>query len=209
MNKDEEIISILENKDIEALKAWINKGGDAAMILGKLRESLIQYALDEIEDDEDTYIKMIEILIENGADVNFTHEAYNAPVFTAIYFNNPKILKLLLDHGADVNLVGEERETPLITAALDGNIELLRLLLPYSSEEFINKSGSHQTKTPLGLAFHFYYQNLEMIELLLQYGANPFVNDGEGYLTIENIREGIDENLRKKILDLVDQYTAK
>ena len=212
MNTDEEIISIIENKDIDALKEWIDKGGKANMILGEpdgYLESLIQYALDEIEDDEDIYIKMIEILIENGADVNYTHEAYNAPVFQAIYLNSSKILKLLLDSGAHINLVGEERETPLIRASLEGNIDLIRLLLPHADEKQINTSGSLQAKTPLGLAFHFYYENLEMIELLLQYKANPFVNDGEGYLTIENIPKDIDENLKKQILGLIDQYVTK
>jgi hypothetical protein len=48
-----------------------------------------------------------------------------------------------------------------------------------------------------------------MIELLLQYRADPFVNDGEGYPTIENIPEDIDENLKKEIFDLIERYKTK
>ncbi|BAP32482.1 AAEL014742-PA [Chryseobacterium sp. StRB126] len=147
---------------------------------------------------------MIDILIENGADVNYFDEEYYAPVFQTIYLNKPKVLKLILEKGANVPLVGEERDTPLTRAALDNNLEIIRLILPYSNNDFINRSGTFHAKTPLGLAFH--YGNLEMIELLLQYKADPFVNDGEGYLTIENIPKETDENLKKEIFDLIEKY---
>jgi len=210
MANNEEIINIISSKDIDALKEWINNGGDAKTVIGGpyYKESLIQYIIDEIEDeDEDTYVTMIEILIENGADANYFHEAYNAPVFQTIYLNKPKVLKLILEKGAKIDLVGEERETPLTKTSLNQNVELMKLLLPYANQDLINKSGSYHAKTPLGLAFHF--GNLEMIELLLKYKADPYVNDGEGYLTIENIPEDIDEDLKKKIFNLIEQYKAK
>lgn len=203
---NEEIISIILNKDIEALKEWINNGGDAKTLI--YEESLIQYIIDEIEDgDEDIYVKMIEVLIENGVDVNYFDEEYNAPVFQTIYLNKPKVLKLLLENGANVNLVGDASETTIIRVAADQNIDLMRLLLPYISEEFINRSGSHWAWPPLGLAF--YYKNLEMIELLLQYKADPYVMDREGYLTIENIPKDIDDDLKKEIFALIDKYKTR
>lgn len=206
ITNNEEIISIILNKDIEALKEWINNGGDAKTLI--YEESLIQYIIDEIEDgDEDIYVKMIKVLIENGADVNYFDEEYNAPVFQTIYLNKPKVLKLLLENGANVNLVGDASETTIIRVAVDQNIDLMRLLLPYISEEFINKSGSHLAWPPLGLAF--YYKNLEMIELLLQYKADPYVMDREGYLTIENIPKDIDDDLKKEIFALIDKYKTK
>ncbi|MEJ5102666.1 ankyrin repeat domain-containing protein [Chryseobacterium sp. MYb328] len=217
MANHDEIINIILNKDIEALKKWIHNGGDAKTIIEHpvSNESLINYIIDEIEDEEyegvedgeNTYLQMLEFLIENGADVNYCYEAYNAPVFQAISLKNPKVLKLLLENGADVHLVGEERDTPLTRAALDNNLELIKLILPYSNNDFINRSGTFHAKTPLGLAFH--YGNLEMTELLLQYKADPFVNDGEGYLTIENIPKDIDEDLKKQIFDLIEKYKAK
>ena len=206
MTNHNEIIDIILNKDIDALQSWINKGGDVKTLIHE--ESLIQYIIDEIEiDEEDIYVKMIEILIENGADVNYFDEEYNAPVFQTIYLDKPKVLKLILEKGAHVHLVGEERDTPLTRAALDQNLEMIKLILPYSNNDFINRSGTFHAKTPLGLAF--YYGNLEMIELLLQYRADPFVNDGEGYPTIENIPEDIDENLKKEIFDLIERYKTK
>ncbi|UKB82406.1 ankyrin repeat domain-containing protein [Chryseobacterium sp. MEBOG06] len=206
MKNNEYIINIISSKNIDALKEWINNGGDAKTIIDD--ESLIQYIIDEIEDEDvDIYVKMIEILIENGADVNYFDEAYNAPVFQTIYLNKPKVLKLILEKGANIDLVGEERETPLTKASLNQNVGLMKLLLPYAHQDLINKPGSYHAKTPLGLAF--YFGNLEMIELLLKYKADAYVNDGEGYLTIENIQEDIDEDLKKKIFDLIEQYKAK
>lgn len=203
MTNHNEIINIVLNKDIDALQNWINKGGNAKILINQ--ESLIQYIIDEIEaGEEDIYVKMIEILIENGADVNYFDEEYNAPVFQTIYLNKLKVLKLMLEKGANVHLVGEERDTPLARAALDQNLEVIKLILPYSNNDFINRSGTFHAKTPLGLAFH--YGNLEMIELLLQYRADPFVNDGEGYPTIENIPKDIDEDLKKEIFDLLELY---
>ena len=212
MINNQEVIDIISNKDINALKEWINNGGDAKIIIGEesgYMESLINYIIDEIEDreDENIYLQMLEIVIENGADVNYCCGLYNAPVFQAISLKNPKVLQLILKNGANVNFIDDELETPLITLALAQNTELMKLVLPYTSQEFINKSGSFHAKTPLGLAFH--YGNLEMIELLLQYNADPFVNDGEGYLTIENIPKDIDENLKKEIFNLIDKYKAK
>lgn len=205
MTNPEQIISIILNKDIDSLKEWINNGGDTRTLIHD--ESLIQYIIDEIEDEnEDIYIKMIEILIENGADVNYFDEEYNAPVFQTIYLNKPKVLKLLLEKGANINLIGEEHDTPLTRSALEQNIVLMKLLLPYADIDHINRSGTFHAKTPLGLAFHF--GDLEMIELMLKYKADPFVNDGEGYLTIENIPKDIDEDLKKEIFNLIDKYKA-
>lgn len=83
MINSEKIINIISNKDINSLKEWLSSGGDVKTLIND--ESLIQYIIDEIE-DEDIYVKMIEILIENGADVNYFDEEYNAPVFQTIYF---------------------------------------------------------------------------------------------------------------------------
>lgn len=205
---NEEIITIILNKDIDALKEWINNGGDATTLIGDsdYKESLINYIIDEIEDEdgENIYLQMLEIVIENGADVNYFYATFNAPVFQAISLKSQKVLKLLLENGANVNFVGEESMTPLIDLAYYPNIELMRLLLPYTSEEFINKSGSFHAKTALGLAFN--NGNLEMIELLLKYKADPYVNDGEGYLTIENIPRDMDEGLKKEIFNLIEKY---
>lgn len=206
MINPEKIISIISSKDIDALKEWIKNGGDAKTLIHD--ESLIQYIIDEIEDDdEDIYVRMLEILIENGADVNYFDEEYNAPVFQTIYLNKPKVLKLILEKGANINLIGEEHDTPLTRSALEQNIVLLKLLLPYADQDHIDRSGTFHAKTPLGLAFHF--TDLEMIELLLQYKADPYVNDGEGYLTIENIPKNIDEDLKKKIFNLIEKYKTK
>jgi hypothetical protein len=211
MTNYDEIKSIILNKDIDALKKWINNGGNAKMIIGDggYKESLINYIIDEIEDEdgESIYLQMLEIVIENGADVNYCYEAYNAPVFQALSLKNSKVLKLLLENGANVNIVGERSETVLMRAAIDQNLELMSLLLPYANEDIINKSGSHWAWPPLGLAF--YHKNLEMIELLLRYKADPFAIDGEGYLTIENIPKDIDEGLKKQIFDLIEKYKVE
>ena len=199
MINKEEIINIITNKNIKALKDWISRGGDAKMILedSGYKESLIQYVIEEIEkeEEEELYLNLIEILINNGADVNYFNDAFESPAFQLVSLNKPKLLKLILENGADINFVGDESLTPLLRACLDQNVELVELILKYSTTEFINKSGSLHVKTPLGLAL--YYNNLDIIELLLQNNADPYSKDGEGDLTIESIPRDIDEDLKK------------
>jgi ankyrin repeat protein len=211
MKNKEEILNIISNKDIDALQDWINKGGDAKAIIDKSlrKKSLIQCVIDEIDDDDDefVYLKMLEILIKNGADVNYFNETFNSPVSDLIGLNKLKLLKLILENGANINFADSESTTPLIRATLDEDIELMNLLLPYADKDLINKSGSYHAKTPLGLALHF--ANLEFIEMLLKYNANPSAIDGEGYLTIENIPKDIDEEKRKEIMNLVNKYKIK
>jgi ankyrin repeat protein len=211
MTNKEDILDIISRKDINALQNWINKEGDAKVIIDHplRKKSLIQCVIDEIDDEDDelVYLKMFKILIKNGADVNYFNEVTNSPVFDLIGLNKSKLLKLILENGANLNIENDESENPLILAAIDKNIEIMTVLLPFADNTLINKSGSLFVKTPLGLALFF--NNLELIELLLKFNADPYAIDGEGCLTIESIPRDIDENKKKQIMELINKYSTK
>ncbi|KAF8217285.1 ankyrin repeat-containing domain protein [Mycena galopus ATCC 62051] len=73
---------------------------------------------------------MVEVLLENGADVNQWCEPYRAPlVVVASHFGLEKIVRLLIDHGADLNAQGWEYGTALADASYSGRESIVQLLL--------------------------------------------------------------------------------
>ena len=57
---------------------------------------------------------MLQILIENGANVNLPYAMLNTtPLMTAAHHGNADIVKLLLERGANVNAVDLQQSTCL------------------------------------------------------------------------------------------------
>lgn len=131
-----------------------------------------RYLVHQYDRKENTLLKMLEILVKNGADVNMLDKQGSAPLHYALetWLLPPErvlnIEKFLIDHGADVNLQNADGNTPL-HIAVEWNYQLAELLLENGANvNIINKMGM----TPLDIVIN--RENYENIaELLLKHGA--------------------------------------
>jgi hypothetical protein len=80
------------------------------------------------------YMYVVELLIENGVDVNDKHSFGNSPLCYAVQYNYKDIVELLIENGADVNATcydgaSYKIDTLLHIAAALGNIEIMEILI--------------------------------------------------------------------------------
>ncbi|KAG8517273.1 2-5A-dependent ribonuclease, partial [Galemys pyrenaicus] len=87
-------------------------------------------------------IKLVQQLLQRGANVNFQEETgLWAPLHIAVQNCREDIVKLLLDHGADPCLKKRNEATPFIIAGIMGDVNLLRLFLSRGAK--INECDSN------------------------------------------------------------------
>ncbi len=81
---------------------------------------------------------IIELLLDNGADINYKSKFGVTPLITAIGSrspNNREIAELLLSHGADVNTLAHDafenriKKTALMEAVIEGKNDIVKMLL--------------------------------------------------------------------------------
>ncbi|MEN8147203.1 MAG: ankyrin repeat domain-containing protein [Campylobacterota bacterium] len=117
-------LSILQNNDYLAAKKLIKEGGklNARTEAG---ESVLAYALKSRVDQD-----MLELLIENGADLFYIDDEGVSIFDFAVTYNNMFMIELLLQKGKDVNDVTRKSGfTPLMAAVCYGRYDIFRLLL--------------------------------------------------------------------------------
>lgn len=68
------------------------------------------------------------MLVENGANVDYSYEGGFTPLMHAAYAGNLELVKLLLEHGADPNAKNGEGKTPLAFAREKGHDTVVELL---------------------------------------------------------------------------------
>jgi ankyrin repeat protein len=80
--------------------------------------------------------KIVQILLEYGADVNITGGRYYTALHAAVSKKDESIVRTLLEHGADVNARGGSCGTALHTArSRYNNRACIDLLLEYGAED--------------------------------------------------------------------------
>ena len=94
------------------------------------------------------YMKIIRVLLEGKANINFKGSDGRTPLIAAAACSDPSqgldAANLLLDKGADVNLANSKGETALMLAAGNGNDKMVKLLLKKDAEVQA-KSGAGET----------------------------------------------------------------
>jgi hypothetical protein len=114
-------------------------------------------------------IKIIKMLINAGADVNYTDGFGFMPLADAC--NSPELTRIFLDAGADVNQQGYDQETALMWAA-QHNEEVVKILLEAGADVNIK---SINKETALHRAVVHNQENI--VKLLLEAGANVFIKN--------------------------------
>lgn len=108
------------------------------------------------------------LLIDNGADVNFTDSDNMTPLITAAKHGHTNAVELLLKNKANPNNVTKSEKNSALIFAVQGNhVTMVKLLLDHNADDKISdKDGS----TPITIAIKKGY--VEILDLLL----NPSVN---------------------------------
>jgi ankyrin repeat protein len=119
-------------------------------------------------------LKVAQLLIEHGADVNAQCVSSLRPLHIASTNGRLEILRLLVRNGADVNALVSGVWTALHLASKEGHLEVVRVLL----ENGADPNLLWWTGTPLSEALRL--NHLEVAQLLLQYDADINARDGNG-----------------------------
>lgn len=113
-------------------------------------------------------LKVVEVLLRHGANVNSVSDTGSTPVRSACFMTHTDIVKLLVEYGADIQKSNYNGGTCLINSVQ--SVELC---------EFLLKSGANvnaqdiQNKTALHYAIQEH--RLDTAKLLLKYGADPYI----------------------------------
>ena len=72
---------------------------------------------------------IVELLLNNGQDIEEQGEFYGTPLLVACFYNHPDVVRILLNHGANIEQCKPIGFTPLICAINFGYLSIVELLL--------------------------------------------------------------------------------
>ncbi|MFC2139986.1 ankyrin repeat domain-containing protein, partial [Bacteroidota bacterium] len=78
--------------------------------------------------------EIVEILINNGADINAKTRFNTSAIHFAAFYNKVEIIKLLVEKGADFNLRNSQGIVPIFYAAMRGAIESVKCLIEHGAD---------------------------------------------------------------------------
>jgi ankyrin repeat protein len=126
------IYRYIEEGNIDEIKNYLK--GSKDLNSDFQLESILHYA---INNSENNYFKTIELLINNGADINSHHSEFlETPLHKLCARVNPQIdvITMILKKGAKVNAVNISGKTPVFYCSFNYSVELLNLLVKYGSD---------------------------------------------------------------------------
>jgi hypothetical protein len=132
--------------------------------------------MDLIDAAENGDIRLVQELLDSGADINFQNIDGNTALMMASAWGYTEMGRLLLEKGADYNIRDNDGSTPLMIAAYEGDTEMVQLLLDKRADPNIRDNDG---STPLMIAA--YKGDTEMVQLLLDKGADPTIMDYDGH----------------------------
>ena len=124
-------------------------------------------------------VRVAQLLLERGADVNARRNDHQTPLHVASYFGFVEIVRLLLDRCADpeANAESDMGEKPLHKVSYgkyrsqENGVRVAQLLLERGADVNTRRNDGW---TPLNVAS--YFGIVEIVRLLLDHGADPEAN---------------------------------
>ena len=166
----------IKGGDINEVKELIDMGADVNLNISSGKNVLS-------EASRMGYIEVVELLIENDADVNQKNDVDgSSPLGLACLNNYEDIAKLLISKKADVNHKDREGYTPLMWASYHGNKELVELLIKHGAKVNDKNKNGHSV-----LISGVSSGNKEVVELLIKHGAKVDAKDDYGNTALINL----------------------
>ena len=126
------IYKSIEEGNIAEIKDYLNVAKDLNSDFKLV--SILHYAINNCENN---YFKTIELLINNGADIN-SHQSKlsETPLHRLCARINPQIdvITMILKKGAEVNATNISGKTPVFYCSFNYSVELLNLLVKYGAD---------------------------------------------------------------------------
>lgn len=96
--------------------------------------------------------RIIQCLIENGADPKYTDEDGISPIHLAAYFGSRGALKIFIEKGVNIECADNYGRRPLHYAVQSSNIENVRLLANYGADVVCK---THDKQCPMHIAMKY------------------------------------------------------
>ncbi|KAH9020702.1 hypothetical protein EDB84DRAFT_561724 [Lactarius hengduanensis] len=145
-------------------------------------------------------VKVVWLLLENGADVNIRGIWGQTPLHRASVEGLTNVVRWLLDRGVDVNAQQNNPSTALLLAALNGHLEVAEILLEHNAE--VN-AGDQYGQAPLHKASEG--GNLELVRLLLKHGGNANARDKQGRTPFDLVKGGGNAEIIRLLSEYVNE----
>ncbi len=139
----------------------------------------LTYAIEKI-DDEQVAIKIIDILIEHGANIDEC-----SAISSALYNDKKNILKHLIERGADVNYRDKKGRTPLTVACTVPSLEEIMILVESGAN--INDCDINGNNA-INYACIFSY-DADIIRYLVENGADINKKNKNGETAMHSARQ--------------------
>ncbi|THY83110.1 hypothetical protein D6C93_08986 [Aureobasidium pullulans] len=110
--------------------------------------------------------KIVQMLLDRGADVNAEGVEYGSALSAASYEGHERIVQMLLDRGADVNAQGGKYGSALLAASCEGHDKIVQMLLDRGAD--VNAEGV-EYGSALSAAIASGHENV--VQALLERGA--------------------------------------
>ena len=190
----------LKNNNKELITLLIKSGAYKLPILDKMNEMW-----DSICAQGNEATELVEILIKNGADINFRSSNGNTPLITAANYGHLEIVETLINNGAKLNCQNVVGITALYISTMNKFINIAKVLLEAGANA--NIQDSQDKATPLGriildrmnkydiTATTLFIKekndiNVKIVKLLLKHKADPNIlniNDSSALLIASRI----------------------
>lgn len=143
-------------------------------------------------------IQAIELLQQDGVDINVPAIGDGTALMIAVKNNNETMVQALINLGADVNQSSSGDGNPIIVAAMTNNVKIARLLLDNGADI---DAIVPRDETALINAAHFGFYN--MVEMLVSRGADVNLAVTTGVSDGYQVRSPLNRARTQKIKDFL------
>ncbi|RMZ92142.1 hypothetical protein DV736_g628, partial [Chaetothyriales sp. CBS 134916] len=145
---------------------------------------------------EEGHAKVVQMLMDAGADVNAQGGRYSNALQAASYRGHEKVVQMLMDAGADVNAQGREYGNALQAASEGGHEKVVQMLMDAGAD--VNAQGGRYDNA-LQAASEGGHE--KVVQILMDAGAGVNAQGGEYGNALQAASEGGHANVVQMLMD--------